>query len=320
MLWMIELMISKGESMGALKYKIGKFINDENYRFVYLAGKGFYNYLDDISYLKRIYKAKTGRSLDLENPTSFNEKMQWLKLYDRRPEYTVMVDKLAVKEYVAKIIGREYIIPTIAEWESAEEIDWNLLPNQFVLKATHDSGGLVICTDKKTLNIRDAKKKLRHSLNRDYYRLYREWPYKNVPRKILAEEYMGNLGSAEGLTDYKLMCFNGVVRCSFTGTNRFSNYGLNVTFFDREWQRLPFERKYPSDKNLIPKPQSYGLMIMLAEQIAHGIPFCRVDFYEINGKPYFGEVTFYPGTGLEEFSPQSWDEELGSWIQLPKHK
>ncbi len=305
--------------MGALLYKIGKFIKDRDYRFEFLAGKGFYNYLDDETYLKRMYRVKTGMVLDLDNPKCFNEKMQWLKLHDRRPEYTIMVDKLAAKEYVGSIIGEEYIIPTIAEWKTVEDIDWGSLPNQFVMKVTHDSGGLVICTDKKKLNIKESEKKIRRSLRCDYYKLYREWPYKDVPRKVLAEKYMYDGDSTEGLTDYKLMCFNGTVKCSFTGTNRYSKDGLNVTFFNRDWERMPFERKYPADRNPIPKPQSYDLMIKLAELIAKDIPFCRVDFYEINGKPYFGEITFYPGTGLEVFSPQSWDEDLGSWIKLPDY-
>lgn len=281
---------------------------------------GLYNKIPDENYLKKIFQLKMNKPLNLECPTTFNEKLQWLKLYDRKPEYTMMVDKVEVKQYVAEKIGGEYVIPTLGIWNNPNEIDFIQLPDQFVLKCNHDSGGLCICESKNTFDITLAKKKLKKSLERDYYLWAREWPYKNVPRKILAEEYIQEKShdnhKAE-LKDYKFMCFHGQVKCSFICSDRFSEKGLHVTFFDRDWNVMPFERHYPSVKEGLPKPKNYEKMIELAETLSKDIPFVRVDFYEVDGKVYFGELTFYPGAGFEEFTPEIWDEILGSWIELP---
>lgn len=286
-------------------------------------------WMSDENYIKMEYRLTMKKKLDLDNPTSFNEKMQWLKLYDRNPRYTVMVDKYLAKQYVAKKIGEEYIIPTIEVWDKPEDIDFEMLPDQFVLKVTHDSGGLVICKDKSKLDKNGALEKIRRSWNNDYYKVHREWPYKNVPRKIIAEQYMTDQSNIElndwnasikthELTDYKFMCFDGKVKCSFVGSERYSESGLKVTFFDRDWNMLPFERHYPKSKVPILKPKNYEKMIELAEQLSKGISFVRVDFYEISGKIFFGELTFFPGSGFEEFTPTEWDNTLGSWITLPK--
>ncbi len=269
--------------------------------------------LPDKLYLKLQFRARMGKKLNLKDPKTFNEKLQWLKLYDRKPEYTVMVDKYLVKKYVADKIGEEYIIPTIGVWDSADEIDFDKLPEQFVLKCNHNSGDVIICTDKSKLDIVETKEKLYKALKRDFYLAGREWPYKNVPRKIIAEKFMGG-DSDEGLSDYKLMCFNGKVRCSFVCSERAE--GLKVTFFDNDWMRLPFERHYPASNKEIAKPVNFSKMIELAEILSKDIPFVRVDFYEIKGKIYFGELTLYPGCGFEEFTPEEWDEKLGSWIIL----
>ena len=269
--------------------------------------------LPDKLYLKIQFRTIMGKKLNLRNPKTFNEKLQWLKLYDRKPEYTVMVDKYLVKDYVAKKIGEEYIIPTVGVWDSADEIDFDKLPEQFVLKCNHNSGDVVICTNKSELDIAGTKQKLSNALRQDFYLAGREWPYKNVPRKIIAERFMDG-DSAEGLNDYKLMCFNGKVRCSFVCSERTEN--LKVTFFDNDWKRLPFERHYPASKKEILKPVNFNKMIELAEILSKDIPFVRADFYEVSGKVYFGELTFYPGCGYEEFTPEEWDEKLGSWIKL----
>lgn len=294
-----------------------KIVKDPIIRFNFLASKGFYDNMPDEEYLKRRFKLMLGYDLDLDNPRSFNEKIQWLKLYDRRPEYTVMVDKVKAKQYVAGIIGEEHIIPTLSVWNDPDEIDFNALPERFVLKCNHNSGsGVYICRDKSKLEISRVKAELRKGLRQNYYLHGREWPYKNVERRILAEQYMDD-GNHE-LMDYKLMCFNGVVRCCFTCTERFSGNGLKVTFFDNDWNVMPFERHYPKSDKPIKKPVCYGQMIEFAEHLSHGIPFVRVDFYEINGVVYFGELTFYPGDGMEEFSPIEWDYKLGDWITLPE--
>lgn len=303
--------------------KFKKFMNNSwsivNVIFI----KGLFKNLNDKKYLEIVYKGHFKRKLDLENPQTFNEKLQWLKLYDRNPKYTKMVDKYLVKEFVSSIIGEEYIIPTIGVWENFEDIDFNLLPNQFVLKCTHDSGGIVICKDLKNFNIKFAKKKIKKSLKRNYYYFGREWPYKDVKPRIIAEKYMGNcnpmgLNPYEGINDYKLMCFNGKGKCSFVCSERFEKDGLKVTFFDRNWNIMPFERHYPKSKKIIEKPQNYELMIQLAEKLSVNIPFVRVDFYEVDGKVYFGELTFFPGSGFEEFTPESADYELGEWLHLIK--
>lgn len=407
-------------------------------------------------YLKRQFKKRVGYSLNLDNPRTFNEKLQWLKLYDRNPLYTKMVDKYEAKKYAADIIGEEYIIPTLGVWDHFDEIDFDQLPGQFVLKCTHDSGSIVICKDKDKLDRKRAKEKLERGLRYNYY--YRggfEWPYKNVKPRIIAEKYMvdesrtelkdykvfnfngepkiiqvdydrfvehkrnlytvdwkyieaaiefatdaghqiprpkrldemlnlasklaadiphvrtdfysiedkiyfgemtffhgsgfekfipeefgaklGNCVNIQGgvilsgngyilivratesctdLTDYKFMCFNGKMKCSFTCTGRNTDRGLYVTFYDRDWKKLPFSRHYPAEQIAMPKPVSYEKMVDLAEKISAPLKFSRIDFYEISGKIYFGEITFFPGNGMEEFSPEEWDYKIGSWIRL----
>ena len=278
----------------------------------------------DAFYLKLLYKAKMGKRLNLDNPQTFNEKLQWLKLYDRNPEYIKMVDKYEAKKYVASIIGEEYIIPTLGVWDRFDDIDFDKLPDQFVLKCTHDSGGLVICKDKNTLDIQQARKKINHCLKRNYYLNTREWPYKNVKPRIIAEKYMEDEAEEQPddytnteLKDYKLMCFGGKVECSFVCSGRYSEDGLKVTFYNSGWKMMPFERHYPREKEPINIPTNYNKMVRFAEILSNRIPFVRVDLYEINKKLYFGEMTFFPGSGYEEFTPDEWDWKLGSWIRLP---
>lgn len=293
---------------------INNFLFDPKIRFGYLSTIGFYNWMSDEQFLKKEYFLQMGKTLNLNDPKTFNEKLQWLKIHNRKPEYTTMVDKYAAKQYVADRIGEQYIIPTLGVWEHFDDIDFDNLPNQFVLKCTHDSGGIVICRDKSKLDKKVAKKKLEYYLRRKYYYIHREWPYKNVKPRIIAEKYMTK-GNGEDLNDYKLMCFNGKVKTTFVCSDRFSKDGLKVTFYDTDWRRMPFERHYPASKTEIDKPQTYEEMITLAEKLAFGIPFVRVDFYEINGNIYFGELTFFPGSGYEEFTPEEWDKTLGDWIE-----
>ena len=244
--------------------------------------------------------------------------MQWLKIHNRKPEYTTLVDKYAAKQYVADRIGSQYIIPTLGVWDHFDDIDFDVLPDQFVLKCTHDSGGLVICKDKSRLNKKAAKRKIEHCLRRKYYYAHREWPYKDVKPRIIAEKYMTN-GTSEELNDYKLMCFNGKVKATFVCSSRFSKDGLKVTFYDTNWNRLPFERyTHPASKTEIVKPRTYNEMVTLVERLAQDIPFIRADFYEISGKTYFGELTFFPASGFEGFHPEEWDKALGDWIELPE--
>jgi len=285
--------------------------------------------ITDKLYLKILYRGYIGKKLNIENPISFNEKLQWLKLYDRNEKYVKMVDKYEAKKYVSELIGEEFIIPTIGIWDKYEDIDFSSLPNRFVLKCTHDSGSVVICSDKEKFDYKKAKKTINNALRKNFYYPGREWPYKEIKPRIIAEEFLeakescdtidNNLTDKQlDLADYKLMCFNGKVKCSFVVTERFSNDGFKVTFFDEKWKRMPFERKYPSSKKMIEKPKQYDLMVRLAEKLSTGIPFVRVDFYEVKGHVFFGELTFFPGSGLENFQPEEWDIRLGEWLQLPK--
>ena len=280
---------------------------------------GLLRWLNDETFLRLDYRLKLGRKLNLQNPQTFNEKLQWLKLYDRRPEYVTMVDKIAVKDYVASRIGYEYIIPTLGVWNRPEDVDWDSLPNQFVLKWNHDSGSIVICKDKNTFDRDAAMEKLSYGAKVNGFWFGREWPYKGVKPVLLAEKYMEDESSSV-LVDYKFMCFNGQSRCCFTCTNRFSEEGLKVTFYDNDWNIMPFERSHPRETTPLPKPYSYEKMKAAAEKLSEGLPFARIDFYEINKQPYFGEITLYPGSGYEAFQPEEWDYKLGSWITLPDLK
>lgn len=298
--------------------KIMKYILDSNYRFIINEGLGLYKNVSDVKFTKKKFFVRMGYELDLENPTTFNQKLQWLKLYDHNPQYTQMVDKLGAKEYVKGIIGEQYIIPTIGVWERAEDIDWETLPNQFVLKVTHDSGGIIVCRDKSRLDKNEATKKLRKSLKTDYYSIHREWPYKDVPRRVIVEKYMVDNSSKE-LRDYKLFCFYGEPRITLVCSDRFSKTGLCEDFFDENWCHLPVKRpNIPSSAICTERPMNFELMKEFAKQLSKDIPFVRIDFYEINGKVYFGEITLYPAAGFSGFVPEEWDQKLGEWIELSK--
>lgn len=296
-----------------------KYLTDPNYRFLVQIGKGKYNSLPDDEYIARVYKAKIGVNLDLQNPTTFNQKLQWLKLYDRCPEYTKMVDKYLVRQYIADTLGKQYLIPLLGVWNTPEEINFDTLPDQFVLKCNHNSGlGMCICKDKSKLNIKKTKYQLRKGLNQDYYLLWREWPYKDVPRKIIAEKYMEDDSGCD-LKDYKMFCFNGKPKVILVCSGRFSNQGLHEDFYSESWEKLLVKRpNIPDTKELIDRPVNFELMKNLARKLAKNIPFVRIDFYEINNKVYFGEITFFPASGFTSFEPKIWDRKFGDWIILPE--
>lgn len=273
--------------------------------------------IPDSMYLKYMYQRIMGKKLDLKNPKTFNEKLQWLKLHDRKPEYTKMVDKYEARQYIKEKIGEEYLIPLVGgPWDKFEDIDFSKLPDQFVLKCTHDSGSVVICKDKNDFDMETVRKKFNRALKGNFFWGGREWPYKNVKPRVIAEKYMSESDDTE-INDYKFMCFDSKVECIFTCTERFSDNGLKVTFFDTSWNKLPFERHYHSSDREIKKPVRLDDMISLAEYLSQGIIFVRVDFYEIDRKIYFGEFTFFPGGGMEEFEPQEWDKKFGDWLMLP---
>jgi len=274
----------------------------------------------DKMYIRACYRYNIGKSLDLKNPKTFCEKLQWLKLYDRRLEYTTMVDKYAVKKYVADIIGEQYIIPTLGVWNTFDEIDFDTLPDKFVLKCTHDSGGLVICTDKSKLDREKAKEKISKGLRTDFYQKGREWPYKNVPRRIIAEKYMAPVKSAapKDLPDYKFFCFNGEpVYCQVIRDRRDHE---TIDFYDMEWNHQEFYGLNPVARNgLTPvaRPVHLDRMIEACRKLAKDIPFVRVDLYVVDDNEYFGELTFYPASGFGVFTPDAWNERLGDLLNLP---
>ena len=276
-------------------------------------------FIPDKQYLQIMYRIRMGKKLNLDNPQTFNEKLQWLKLYDRRPEYTIMVDKYEAKKYVADRIGSEYIIPTLGVWDKFDDIDFDKLPNQFVLKCTHDSGGLVICRDKKTLDIQEARKKIEKSLKSNFFWVGREWPYKNVKPRIIAEEYMEDETDHE-LRDYKFFAFDGVAKALFIATDRGNlSSETKFDFFDIDFNHLDFTNGHPNSEVLPHKPKTFDEMKKLAEKLSCGIPQVRVDFYEVNGKAYFGELTFAHWSGMKPFDPEIWDKKFGEMIELPEN-
>ena len=300
--------------------RVKKILKKPKLLFLTFGHRELLNFISDEKYLKTAYKIKFGKKLDLDNPQTFNEKIQWIKLYDRKPIYTTMVDKYEVKKYVADIIGEEYIIPTIGVWDKFEDIDFDSLPEQFVLKCTHDSGGLVICKDKKKLNLKKAKKKIKTCLKHSFFWGCREWPYKDVKPRIIAEKYMEDTETAE-LRDYKFFCFNGEAKMIFIATDR-QKQGeeTKFDFFDMDFNHLPFTNGHPNAQVLPQKPKCFDEMRTLAEKLSKDIPHVRVDFYEVDGKVYFGEMTFFHWSGMVPFDPPEWDEKIGSWIDLPPKK
>lgn len=277
----------------------------------------FLDRVPDKLYLKEFFFCRMGKRLDLKHPKTFNEKLQWLKLYDRKPAYTVMVDKYEAKQYVAEQIGDEYIIPVVGgPWESVEEIDFNKLPSNFVLKCTHDSGGLVVCKNKNMLDVEAVKTVLNHSMNNDYYLHGREWPYKNVPRKIFAEKYMEDQNGQ--MIDYKFYCFNGKPAFLYVSKGMENHRTAQVSFVTLDWKMADFGRSdYAPLDVLPPKPRKFDEMIDIAKKLSKSIPFLRVDLYEIDGKIYFGELTFSPCGGFMPFEPRNADEEVGKLLDLP---
>lgn len=294
-----------------------KFLLNSDYRSVIKSNYGAYDNINDEEYLKKIFKANMGYSLNLEDPKTFNEKLQWLKLYNRRPEYTMMVDKYKVREYISEKIGEEYLIPLIGLWDDPDDIDFDTLPNQFVLKCNHNSGlGMYICEDKKNIDVQKVKKELRKGLKQDYYLLGREWPYKDVPRKVVAEKYMTD-ETGTNLRDYKFYCFDGNAKVVGIYQDRNTEKETTGDFFDMDFNWLDFTFNMPNAKVKPSKPNHFEKMIEIAEILSEGIPHVRVDLYLSNDKIYFGELTFFDGSGFDKIEPFEWDVKLGSWINLP---
>lgn len=298
-----------------MKNKITKAIDMIGLYSIFTLGKFIRGSVEaDKRYLEILYKYRLGKKLNLDNPKTFNEKIQWLKLYDRKDLYTRVVDKFEVRKYIEEKIGDKYLIPLIGVYEKFEDINFTKLPNQFVIKCTHDSGGLVICKDKSKLDINKAKKKINRCLKRNYFYNTREWPYKNVKPRIIIEKYMVDESGVE-LKDYKFFCYDGEVKSLFVATDR--NIDTKFDFFDIKFNKLPLKQYYENGNKKINKPKGYSEMLNLASKLSKGFPHVRVDFYDINGSIYFGELTLSHFSGMKIFEPEEYDYLFGSYIKLP---
>ena len=302
---------------------MNRMVNRASHLLAGIIRKVWFLFPNDALYLRIIYRLEMGHQLDLKNPKTFTEKLQWLKVYDRKPEYTNMVDKIKVKEYVSNIIGEEYIIPTLGVWNCFDEIDFNTLPSQFILKTNHGSGGsdVVICEDKEEFDRASAKRLLDNSLKRNGYNKYREWPYKNVERRVFAEKLLveddGKSQKKHDLTDYKFFCFDGEPKyCQVIKDRRAKE---TIDFFDMEWNHQDFVGLNPSASfsDIQPsKPANFEKMQEIAKKLSHGIRFVRIDLYEVGGRVFFSEITFYPASGYGRFKPKEYDAVLGQMLHL----
>lgn len=278
--------------------------------------------LPDRVFLKMRYKRAMGKKLNLNDPKTMNEKLQWLKLYDRQPKYVMMADKYAVRQYIADILGEEYLIPLLGVWDDPEQIDFDALPSQFVLKCNHNSGsGMCICKDKSQLDIPRVIASLKKGLKQDYYLRTREWPYKDIKRRIVAEKYMTDAPGATEFTDYKFYCFNGYVDCVL-GCYERSTGEPKFYFFDKNWELKRYNKrgKEAPEGFTMPKPENMDKMFEIAEKLSAdvGAPFLRVDLYNACGKIYFGELTFYPDSGFDSNRLPEMDRYFGDLIKLEK--
>ena len=296
--------------------------------YKYLNSFGLLNGVSDETFAKLMWRAFTGRKLNLDNPKGFNEKLQWLKLYDRREKYTMMVDKYLAREYVEKKVGGEHLVPLLGAWENPDDIDFDALPEKFVLKCNHNSGeGMRLCKDKSKLDRAEAVSALKTALSKDYSEKLREWPYKNVKRRVIAEEFIidhdpkNTLGT---LIDYKFYCFDGKPKFLYVGTDEITGGKkgeARLSFLDLDWNPVPFGRTdHRPIAREIEKPDCLEEMKEIAEKLAEGMPFVRIDLYYVNGKILFSEFTVFPGAGFGIFSPYEWEEKMGEWITLPAKK
>lgn len=285
-----------------------------------LVSKDLLNWLPDKFFLKLRYHQLLGEKLDLNNPKTFNEKLQWLKLYDRKVEYIKLVDKYEVREYISEALGDKYLIPSLGVWERIEDIDFNLLPESFVLKGTHDSGSVIVCRNKSNFDMEAAKQKLSASLKRNLFWQGREWPYKNLKPRIIAEKLMQTF-DGQDIIDYKFFCFNGEPKFLYVSQGLSDHRTAHISYVSLEWEKEPFYREDFSIFEKLPeKPKTFDKMLEYSKILAKDYPFIRVDFYEINGELYFSELTFFPGAGFTKFYPEEWNEIIGNMIQLPKTK
>lgn len=295
---------------------VSKYLRRPPLIFFYLGLKGHFKFIPDELYVRMCYRILMGKRLELDPPRTFNEKLQWLKLHDRRPEQTRWVDKYEVRKLIAATVGEDHLFPLLGVWDRVEDVDWAQLPDRFVLKCTHDSGGTIICRDKSRFDVCAARRKLAAGLKRNYYWAGREWAYKDVRPRVIAEPLMVDESGTE-LKDYKFFCFDGEPRLIQVDFDRFSDHRRNL--YDLEWRYQPFQILYPTDPGRpIPKPRHLEAALELVRRITPKVPFMRTDLYLIGERIYFGEFTLHHGGGAETFTPESYDDLLGGWIRLPE--
>lgn len=295
-----------------------RLIQDRAFRLAVLGKHGLLNWMSDEGYIKARWRAMFHTELNLEHPATYAEKLHWLKIHDRKPIYTSMVDKLAARSFVKERIGEEYLIPLLAVWDRFEDIDLNQLPEQFVLKCTHDSGSYYICKDKSKFNWKVAKEKLKKSLQLNYFPRSREWPYKNAVPRIIAEPYMVDEKCGE-LRDYKFFTFGGVPKVLYITQGRGGGRKTTADFFDMDFRRMDITIDHEMSDVLPECPKNFALMQELAARLSEGTPQLRVDFYEVNGKVFFGEMTFFHCGGFALLNPPEWNQIFGEWVELPKN-
>ena len=301
-------------------YKLIEYIKKPELIWLGMANHGLFNWMSDERFLSIKFRMIFHRKLNLDNPITFNEKIQWLKLYDRKPEYVTMVDKYAVKDYVRNIIGDKYIIPTFGVWNHFDEINFDELPNEFVLKCTHDSGGIVIVRDKRKLDKKAARKKLEKSLKKNFYYIGREWPYKNVQPRIIAEKYIEDPGRVVP-EDFKVYCINGFPRYIVVFHNRFDALKPNSeTVYDTNWipQHISLDNHFLISNEIIDKPACLDELLHISKQLCNSFDQVRIDFYIIENKIYFGEITISTASGFQPMIPEEIDRFLGEELKLTK--
>ena len=277
-----------------------------------IARRGLLDWVPNSIYLRIVYRLMMKKSLNLESPQTFNEKLQYLKVYDYKPEYTQWVDKIRAKKLVMEILGEQYVVPILGVWDKAEQIDFGVLPDKFVLKCSHDQGSVVLCDKTKKIDEKAIRAFLNLHLKLNIYRGTREYPYKNIKPKILCEKYLG-----ANIVDYKFHCFNGKPLFLYVGQGLTADHSLKIDFFSVEWQPMPFYRTdYRRLGNAIARPKQLKLMTAIAEKLSAGTRFVRIDLFEVNNQVYFSEYTLYPGSGYMPFVPEEYDEIVGSWLEL----
>lgn len=298
------------------KCMLKKIINNPRIILLYFLSRFEWHWIPDEIFLKIVYWGELGKKLNLKNPTTFNEKLNWKKIYDRKTIYTTMADKYSVKKYVSDRIGERYVTPLYGVWEKFEDIDFEKLPDSFVLKTTHDSGGVVLCKRKQNLDKQKIGTILNERLKKNYFWWRREWPYKNIVPRIIAEEYMVD-SEHEYLPVYKIFCFHGTPRIIQCIQNDKTTHET-IDYFDTKWNLLDLRQNFPNSQNPLKRPEKLDEMLSIASKLSEGFDFLRVDLYLINSEIKFSEFTFYTDAGINVFSPPKWDAELGEWLILGK--